>query len=275
MNTKKISAYALLFILLIVVIFIAGPPLLLGGSQLFDQLTYSERKVIISVEEVLRERYGEEFTVDTDTVMYTNSLKMVNLRAYPDDHPEHAFLVEAYLEDKEKEFRDNYALNKAMNEVLRPYFNENELYAEVNNARFKLYSENKIDQLQVQTLKGQNAINYLSENEIMLVMFTSLDVQGKDNMNKLRNLYSFIKFINQNEITVSKMVLYFPTALKNTEQDQIFKEMVFSRKKSSSWEMSNNTAYKGCYIPINEIESMEDLILLIKEYSPDLNKLAF
>lgn len=119
MDTKKSLSFITVCVVLLVVLFFVGPFIVLGGSQMLDQIKYSEKKTIASVEKVLMERYGEAFTVDHESVSYVNALQRAELRAYPNKDPRNTVRIEVFYSGKLTEYRDDYMLNSAVNQILQ------------------------------------------------------------------------------------------------------------------------------------------------------------
>ncbi|WP_157261082.1 hypothetical protein [Paenibacillus wynnii] len=111
LKVRSLSVVIAVACIVIVLIFVL-PLLLLGGSQMFENLFYSEQKESRLAEEYLTKKYGKSFTVKTNTVLFKQTFGVSTMKAYPNDSPDTVFNIDVYHE-KVRIYHDNYVLNRS------------------------------------------------------------------------------------------------------------------------------------------------------------------
>ncbi|KGE18864.1 hypothetical protein [Paenibacillus wynnii] len=230
MKVKTLSVGIAVACLVIVLIFVL-PLLLLGGSQMFENLFYSEQKESRLAEKHLMNKYGETFTVKKDTVLFKQTLGFSTMKAYPNDSPDTVFNIDVYHK-KSKVYHENYVLNRSFGPILDSVLTTGLYYYDVDYEDANYYSE----VYEIPYIKTSDWQNYLPDyrNEpLQFNVFTYWKVENKpnsENVEKLRNIESLIQLLNKNQIDEGTITLYFPLALTDEAQVKEYNNMIEMRE---------------------------------------------
>ncbi len=238
--------------------------MVLGLNQLFDQLTYSEKKVISSVERVLSEKYGEAFAVDKNTVDYNNPSKRVNLRAHPVDSPESSILVEVYLSSKVMEFNDNYLINEALNKAMNNRLDEMHFYFEGSYDDFGTETEETMKKYNLRELNERNSIEYLQKSDIKIIVFTDMDNKNEQGIIFSQQLYEAIRYLDDLGVEIGSLRLEFP-AETNSQRKLTLKDLVQARKQNPKWDSYLGNSVTGCFIFPEIVGTLQDMVSEIED----------
>lgn len=213
---------------------------------------------------MLSEKYGEEITVDEDTVTYLNVDQRVNLRAHPVSSPERSFLVEVYLAPKEMEFSDNYIINEALNHALQKDLYETHFYIEGNYDGYSIETKERMRRYNLQQFDEQRSKEFLEKIAVNITVFTDLDME-KDEDVLLQQLYEVIRDLKDLNVEVGSFLLNFPKESTDPQQELTLKKMVGDRQKSSMWDDYPGAFVNQCFISAENIKSADDVTAEINE----------
>ena len=271
-SSVVISVVCIVFVLIFLV-----PMLLLGGSQMFDNLSYSENKESKLAEEYLTKKYGESFTVNTDTVLYRQTLGTSTMKAYPNDSPNTIFSIDVYHK-KSRVYHENYVLNRSFTPILKSALTKDSYYYDVYYEEEDYYSE----VYEIPYVKKVNWQDHLPDyvNEALeFNLFTYWQVENKqrsENVDKLHNIESLIQLLHKNQVYKGTINLFYPTAVTDEAQTRDYNEMIEVRKsEKENYTPVIRDKIERCSLPLEDINKNVTIADFVVEKCSDLREIAF
>lgn len=250
--------------IVILLIFIF-PFILLGGSQLFDSLSVSNRNESKLAIEYVQNKYSEEFKIIPDTVHYNQPAQIVRLKAFSETEPNIIFSVEVLLEEKNRKYRDDYLIQKGFNLIFSQFFKNEDFFYEVSPSYEEDFENLTYSEEQKKHIDNWEEYLKLFENKhFNISLYTYWTSNQNVNDVKIDELNAFIEILKAYSLSVGRVNLRYD--IENIKGDKEKFDLLVEYLKKSIQEIKTiKVEYESCQIPIDRINTKNELLIYIKE----------
>lgn len=246
----------------IILLIILAPFLYLGGSQLIDTISVSNRHESKLAMKYLQNKYGEEFKVVRGTVNYNTPLQTIRLKAFAEAEPDIIFSAKVSLGGEERYYWDDHIVQRGFDRIISYYLNKDEFFYEVSLESEEDFEKSTHSQEQKRNNDYWAEYLDLFENihfNISIYTYWSSDPVVNDA--KLKDLNSFIQVLKKYSLNDYKIYLKYD--INNTEGDKgefdRLVEYLRKNEKQIKVKKTEKLEYESCGILLNAINSKEDL----------------
>ncbi|WP_151737553.1 hypothetical protein [Paenibacillus tengchongensis] len=275
---NKIGIGLIVFVVLAALVMIA-PFLILGGSQLFQKLTWGKEEEARLAERYLAEQYGESFSVIPGSVFYYSSFEETTMRAYPDSDPSITFITNVDHE-KIRIYSDNYLLNFSMSKLFREAGLDKEFYYEADIER-NFHAPLPEIAAEEWSADPSEQLQYWSGEELQINLFTYWKTEepgGEFNQSLIGKIGTLIERMHEYELR-GKVTLFFSKAAGNNAQHEAYLQMLDQRNNTelrdeSLYQLESTAPYKSCRLPLDNVKIAEEIPDYLKINCSSLYDLA-